>query len=144
MSILLNLKTDLFFDKPLVLSKLSKTERKVLSKQGAVVRTTARGSIRRRKKSAKPGQPPSAHGDLIKKILFQYEPSTNSVIVGFMKLNAKTGTGTAMTVPELLEGGGTAKSPRTGESVIYPAFPTMGPALQVEQPKFAEMWRDTL
>jgi len=49
----------LFFDREAVTSRVDPATRKVLSKFGAFVRRTAKGSIRRRRKAAPPGSPPS-------------------------------------------------------------------------------------
>ena len=47
----------LFFDREAVTSRVDPATRKVLSKFGAFVRRTAKGSIRRRRKAAPPGSP---------------------------------------------------------------------------------------
>jgi hypothetical protein len=74
--------TKLFFDKKAVRDKVDAGTRRVLSKFGAFVRRTARGSIRKRKKPSPPGQPPSSHVGLLKKfIFFGYEPAKRSVVI---------------------------------------------------------------
>lgn len=89
-----------FFDTAAVLAKLSEGERRVLSKYGAFVRIDARRSIRSRKKSAAPGQPPSSHeGSLKRLIFFAYDSVSRSVVIGPVPF--KRGT-----VPSLLEYGG--------------------------------------
>ena len=60
----------LFFDRQAVTSRMDPAKRKVLSKFGAFVRRTAKGSIRRRKKPAPPESPPSSHTGLLKKFIF--------------------------------------------------------------------------
>jgi hypothetical protein len=135
-----------FFDRSNLRKKIDAATRRALSKAGSFIRTRARSSIKRRKKSSKRGEPPSAHTGLIKKILFAYEPSNKSVVVGFEKLNAKPAgqTGTSKTVPELLEFGGSGKLWRTGKAATWEAFPTMGPALQAEAPNFPDLFSNSL
>jgi hypothetical protein len=54
-----------------------------LARFGALVRTKARRSIRKRKRSSKPGEAPSGHeGSLKKYIYFAYEPTRGSVVIG--------------------------------------------------------------
>lgn len=157
-----------FFDSEKVIKATSKAERKVLSKFGAFVMTTARRSMRKRKKSSEPGQPPSAHVGLIKKFLyFVWDAEKKSVVIGPALLN---GTKSRDTLT-LMEHGGTAsrrfavvkqekgKKGRGNKSgatrlisapwakpqqVKYPARPFMRPALSTNLPKLPEMWRDSV
>lgn len=72
-----------FFDRAAVLSAVSAAERRVLAKFGAFVRRRAKSSIRKRKRSAPPGSPPSSHrGDLRRLIFFGLDPVSRSVVVG--------------------------------------------------------------
>lgn len=80
-----------FFDKEAVLSRVDAAKRKKLSRAGAMVRKTARRSMRRRKKPSQPGSPPSAHskspdhprGALLKeRLFFAYDDPHDSVVVG--------------------------------------------------------------
>jgi hypothetical protein len=131
--------TKLFFDKKAVTSKTDRATRKVLSRFGAFVRRTARSSIRKRKKPAPPGSPPSSHIGLLKKfIFFGYEPQKRSVVIGPVQLTQK-GRGEA---PRLLEHGGTGTVRK--KRVRYQARPFMVPAFEKEQPKLPAMWRDSV
>ena len=69
---------DFFFDRQAVKGRMTKANRKALSKAGAFIRRRARSSLRRRKKSSEPGRPPSVHTSdrvaTLKNILFAYEP----------------------------------------------------------------------
>ncbi|MBI1372480.1 MAG: hypothetical protein GC159_06935 [Phycisphaera sp.] len=131
--------TKLFFDKKAVTSKTDRATRKVLSRFGAFVRRTARQSIRKRKKPATPGSPPSSHIGLLKKfIFFGYEPQKRSVVIGPVRLSQK-GRGEA---PALLEHGGTGKVRR--KRVRYRPRPYMGPAFEKERPQLPAMWRDSI
>jgi len=131
--------TKLFFDKKAVTSKTDRATRKVLSRFGAFVRRTARQSIRKRKKPAPPGSPPSSQIGLLKKfIFFGYEPQKRSVVIGPVQLTQK-GRGEA---PRLLEHGGAGKVGK--KRVRYRPRPFMGPAFEKEQPKLPAMWRDSI
>jgi hypothetical protein len=133
----------LFFDRQAVISKVDAASRKVLSKFGAFVRRSAKSSIRKRKKPAPPGSPPSSHTGLLKKfIFFGYDTDARSVVIGPTRLNQK-GRGEA---PPLLEYGGKATLTRRGKRkrTTYKARPFMGPAFKKEQPKLPAMWRDSV
>lgn len=130
-----------FFDAQKVIDATDKAERQVLSKFGAFVRRTARTSIRKRRKTSKPGSPPSSHTGLLKRnIFFAYEKSRNSVVIGPISLN-KSGD-----APELLEYGGRATRRINGKSrrVTYKPRPYMGPAMAANLPALPGMWADSI
>lgn len=63
-----------FFDRALVQQKVAAAERKVLSWFGAFVRQRAKTSIKKRKGTSPPGQPPHSHVGLLRKfVLFAYD-----------------------------------------------------------------------
>ena len=133
----------LFFDRQAVISRVDTATRKVLSKFGAFVRRTAKGSIRNRQRPAPPGSPPSSHTGLLKKfIFFGFDPDAKSVVIGPTRLDRR-GRGDA---PSLLEHGGATTLVRRGkrERATYAARPYMGPAFEKEQPKLPAMWRDSV
>ncbi len=133
----------MFFDKQAVTRKVDKATRRVLSKFGAFVRRGARSSIRPRKRSSAPGQPPSSHTGLLKKfIFFGYEPQQRSVVIGPVRLS-QNGRGRA---PSLLEYGGTDTLRRNGKRVRahFRERPFMGPAFLKEQPKLPAMWAGSI
>lgn len=131
--------THLFFDSAKVTSSVDKGTRKVLSKFGAFVRRTAKGSIRKRKKSAPAGQPPSSHtGHLKKFIFFGYEPQKKSVVIG-PALLTDNNRGDA---PSVLEYGGRTKIKK--KNVTISARPFMGPAFEKEKPLLPSMWKDSV
>ena len=133
----------LFFDSPKVVRAVDRTTRRVLSKFGALVRRTARSSIRKRKRISEPGSPPSSHSGLLKKfIFFGYDPAKRSVVIGPERLTQR-GRGEA---PHLLEYGGTGSVQRKGKRrrAKVRARPFMGPAFEKEEPKLAAMWRDSI
>jgi hypothetical protein len=135
--------TRTFFDRKAVISKVDAASRKVLSKFGAFVRRSAKSSIRKRKKPAPPGSPPSSHTGLLKKfIFFGFDPDRRSVVIGPTRLNQR-GRGEA---PPILEYGGTTTLKRRGKRkrTTYKARPYMGPAFEKEQPQLPAMWRGSV
>lgn len=149
-----------FFDREIVEKAIGRAAKKNISKAAAFVRTRAKGSLRRRKKPSKPGQPPSVHSTdsnaTLRKILFAYNADTQSAVVGPVKLNGRT----SYIVPQVLEKGGspTVRQKRVGKSwvaagrrvrpgqptrtrsVRIEARPFMRPALEHEYPKFPGLW----
>ncbi len=136
-----------FFDRQAVMNATTRAERKVLSKFGAFVRTSARSSIRKRKKPAAPGQPPSSHTGLLKRnIFFAYEPDKTNVVIGPIRLNAKN-----TNAPETLEHGGTTtvvrrdrRGKRIKRRVQVDARPFMGPAAEKERSKLPTLWANSI
>jgi hypothetical protein len=137
---MLNVKFSGFFDRPEVVKRVRDGTKSVLSRAGAFIRTRARSSIRKRNRSAEPGQPPSDHGGWLKKLLFfAYDAATHSVVVGPLLFRKQSPT-----APLLLEEGGTVKHWRTGEPATYSAFPYMKPAMEAERPKFPELFTNSI
>ena len=133
----------MFFTSKAVLSVTDRATRRVLSKFGAYVRRAAKSSIRKRKAISSPGSPPSSHTGLLKRfILFGYDPSKRSVVIGPLRLT-RGGRGDA---PRALEEGGTTQVVRRGrkERVKIKARPFMGPAMEKEKPKLPQMWRNSV
>jgi len=131
----------LFFDRQKVVRAVDKAKRAVLSKAGAFIRTAARTSIRKRKGSAPPGSPPHSHVGLLRRfILFGYDRTSDSVVVGPVKLNKPT------EAPRVLEHGGTttvtkfSRGRRRKRRVRIKARPFMGRALEKERPKLPKLW----
>lgn len=135
-----------FFDRAIT-NGVDKARKRVLSKIGAFVRRTAQFSLRSRKKVSKAGDAPHSHGrKLLRKfIVFVYEPSNDSVIIGPARLNAKIGN-----APEALEKGGTSviltgrRGNRVERKVEIAKRPYMKPAFDKEEPKFLAMWKDSV
>ena len=102
----------LFFDRPAVRNAVDRAQRRVLSRFGAYVRRGARSSIRKRKRPAPPGSPPSDHtGRLKRNIFFVYEPVKSSVVIGPARLSGSTDA------PETLEHGGVVTLKRRGRRI---------------------------
>ena len=141
MSISFDMK-ELFFDRKAVMSAADRATRKVLSKFGAFVRQTAKQSIRKRKKPAPPGQPPSSHSGLLKKLIFfGYEPQKRSVVIGPARLREPVGD-----APHALEHGGMSAViiGKRKRNVKIAARPFMVPAFEKETSKLPSMWRDSI
>jgi len=146
----------MFFDRKAVTSRVDKATRRVFSRFGSFVRSTARKSIRKvsgkKKLPSKPGQPPkSRKGHLKRFILFGYDADRRSVVIGPKAL------GSSPTAPEALEYGGTSrvnvwtgkwlgrgKPERARKNVNIRARPYMGPAFERELPQLPQMWRDSV
>ncbi len=144
----------MFFDSKPVMKALNTAARKVLSKFGAFIRTSARSSIRPAKGPSKPGSPPHGHGaQLLKKfIYFGFDTSTRSVVIGPERLGGED-KGEA---PSVLEHGGRAvmkgyplsatdrrKYPR-GKKIIIQKRPYMNPALEKNIDLLPPMWRNSV
>ena len=79
-----------FFDRPAVLKKLKKKKLNALKKAGALSRRIIRNKPRRRKRKSRPGEAPSVHAKskfaTLRNVLFAYDPSTDGVVVGPVKI----------------------------------------------------------
>jgi len=134
-----------FFDRAKVKRAMNRKQRGVFMKFGAFVRRRAKSSIRKRKRVSQPGQPPSSHTGLLKRmIFFGYDQLNESVAIGPVKLNQKTGN-----APESLEFGGQsstldvgAKGKRRRRTFKIEPRPFMRPAFKIEQEQsLPAMWR---
>jgi phage gpG-like protein len=128
----------MFFDRAKIKQKVDARTRKVLSKFGAFVRQTSRRSIRKRKRSSRPGHPPSSHiGTLKRFIFFGYDEHHRSVIIGPVIAPGKKGK-----APATLEYGGRVALPK--KNVKIEARPYMNPAFEKELPKVPGLWADSI
>jgi|SRR5581483_6214999 len=139
MSQFVDIKFSMFFDREKVKRKVKDGTKSSLSKMGAFVRQRAKTSIRPRKKSSVPGQPPSSHaGQLRDRIFFGYDERSESVVIGPTLFKQESPT-----APHLLEFSGTTTGPH-GEPRRYRKFPFMEPALQKEQDKFPGLFEGSV
>ncbi|MEO0586371.1 MAG: hypothetical protein AAF078_01905 [Planctomycetota bacterium] len=136
----LDLKTSFIVDTRKVLAAMDKAKRRSLARGGALVRTIARRSIRKRRGISEPGRPPSSHSGELRLIFFGYDEAADAVVVGPIRF--RSAASAADRVPTLLEQGGVVV--REGEPVEYDERPFMGPAVETAAPRLAEMFRDTL
>lgn len=134
----------MFFDRPRVVAAVDRAKRKTLSRGGAFIRQSARSSIRKRKGSAPPGKPPHSHeGSLRRLILFGYDRSTDSVVVGPVGFRKST-------APNVLEFGGRTVITRrvrgqlVRRRVKIAERPYMGPALAKEKDKLPKTWANSV
>ncbi len=134
----------MFFDRPRVVAAVDGAKRKALSRSGAFIRQSAKTSIRKRKGSAPPGKPPHSHeGSLRRLILFGYDRSTDSVVVGPVGFRMST-------APNVLEFGGRTVITRrvrgrlVRQRVKIAERPYMGPALEKEKPKLPKAWANSV
>lgn len=101
-----------------------------LGRAGALVRTVARRSLRRRgvkKLPSRPGQPPKTTGPLKRSILFEVEKDKSAVVIG-PSSDIVDDVGTAH------EFGGQFRG------VQFPKRPFMGPALIKVTPQLPRLW----
>ncbi len=143
---MVNITTKMFFTTKAVTRSVDRATRAVLSKAGAFVRQRARSLIRPRKRSARPGEPPSSRTGLLRRfIYFGYEPTRKTVVIGPAKLHRRSPYGDT-TVPEVLEVGGTVTvgTGKHKETRRYRGHPYMGPALEAEKSKFPTLWRNSV
>ncbi len=131
-----------FFDEETINRAVDKARVKGLSGAGAFVRTRAQSLIKkapyesrkrrgakrisRRRASSRPGRPPYSQTGLLKRwILFGYDKSTDSVVIGPALINKSSGA------QRILEFGGVAEMSDGSKKRIEPR-PYMGPALAAE------------
>jgi len=144
----------MFFDKAPVIRAVNAAHRRNLARAGALVRVTARRSIRKRKKTSQPGQPPSSHtGHLRNLIFFGYDQAHRTVVVGPRPYKQR---GNRQTGAQVLEYGGRIRArrwqaARRGQRAgwqnqiwNYRPRPYMRPALAKTQDQIAEIWRDSV
>lgn len=140
----------MFFDRPAIQRAIDRATARALNRSGAMIRLTARRSIRRRKKPSMPGQPPSSPtGILRESILYGFDPRQRSVVAGPALRRSGAGDGgTARTVPALLEGGGRVrrrgKRGERGKTLRYQPRPFMGPAFRKIRSRLPRKWANSV
>jgi hypothetical protein len=131
----------LFFDSPAVIAAVDTATRKVLNRIGGMLRLTARRSIKKASTHSavsKPGKPPLSHTGLLKNyIWYSFDPQNSSVVVGPVALKAK-----GKDVPHTLEYGGKTKV--KNRNVHIAPRPFMAPSLNVNAPKMAALWKNSV
>ena len=133
---------EMFFDRQIVIDDMDRKTHSVFSKFGAFVKVRARTSIRKRKTSSKPGDPPRSHTGLLRRMIFNLWSSiTRSVIIGPEKVIGKIGD-----APHALERGGrTEVRVTTGarrRRIRIKQRPFMGPAFKTEKKGLDKLWAD--
>ncbi len=122
-------------------SELNAEQLAAYKRRSAIAKAKGQPRPRRPLQSSKPGQPPRSRLGLLKKfILFGYDSSSRSVVVGPARLNGVVGGPQAL---EALEEGGQTRTPQ-GQTVSIKARPFMGPAYAKESPKLPAMWANSV
>lgn len=157
-----------FFDRKAVTDHTDKVTRKVFSRFGAFVRQRARTSIRQaprvnvatgrvvrgrrargvetRAAISQPGKPPFSHTGLLRQfILFGYDKSRKSVVIGPAALNARVNEDGKRATQLLEYGGSTIVMGRRGpRRDYYEPRPYMTPAFETEKQRLPEAWQYAL
>jgi len=107
---------DFFFDRENVRKRLRKKKLNALKKAGALSRKIIRRKPRKRKRKSRPGETPSVHTDskfaTLKNVQFAYDPSSDGVVVGPIKIGSENAEPGAVPAPQALEyGGGSTANP---------------------------------
>ena len=101
---------DFFFDRENVRKRLAKKKLNALKKAGALSRKIIRRKPRKRKRKSRPGETPSVHTDskfaTLKNVQFAYDPSSDGVVVGPIKIGSENTEPGAVPAPQALEYGG--------------------------------------
>ena len=118
-----------------VLTKADKATRRAFHRWGGLVRTIAKRSIRKSKKSAEPGQPPRSHSGELRNLIFYALTPDNEAVVGPLPFGKEPAAG-------LLEHGGMVT--RDGKQVRYSPHPFMQPALEESEDKVPDMFRNSI
>lgn len=134
-----------FLNDPRFLKAVEKAKKKNLIAQGALVRTIAKRSMRKRKGPASPGSPPNVHsGELKKLLVFSWDQQSESVVVGPAWFNGSP-------VPSVLEHGGTSMRTvrvkgggRKRMPARIEARPYIQPAVDKAQERYPDIWRDSI
>ena len=133
-----------------VVIKAGQEAAEVIGKKfGAYVMTTAKQSIRKRKKTSAPDDPPgNKSGTLKKNIVFAYDTATRTVAIGARLLPGRTDA------PEALEQGkntprrvwvGKGKDQkRVKKTVRIEARPFMLPALEKRISELPQLWQNAI
>lgn len=156
-----------FFDRAAVMSYLDKKTLRAFSKFGAYVRTNAARRIRKRKRPSRAGESPTNQtGWLRRWIMFFYDASRRSVVIGPLRTNQRNVTASDGTpAPGVLEHGGDLKiveiqkfpggpwsridarsrrrnagKPIRNRLAKVAARPFMQPAFDQERTKLAQLW----
>ncbi len=121
-----------WFDPEYVQRKANQGCFKSLNHAAAAIRITARRSIRRNRKESPVGTPPhTRRGQLKRGLLYNVDRAKLTAVIG----PAYTFVGKSGSAHEL---GGEYFGRK------YPARPFMGPALQANLHRVAQMWRDSV
>lgn len=143
-----------FFDRTVIKDATDAAKRRNLSKTGAFIRQSAKSSIRQRKGTSRPGQPPSSHvGTLRDLIFFAYDRASDSVVIGPELVAGSGGNpitatlefGGRIVLRHVLQTSGRSLLTRIiGASATIKPRPYMGPAMRKELPGFVSIWKASI
>lgn len=127
---------------------VARAEYRIHSRFGAFIRSDARRSIRNRKRPSRPGEAPTNQTGLLKgNIFFVVERDMHNVVIGPALLSGKKQY-LNLTIPEVLEKGGTVAVPARRKVKAHTANfgprPYMGPAFDKNLPTLPALWRDSV
>lgn len=119
--------------------QLTEEERTKLRIRQEIAKRTGKPQPARPLLPSKPGEPPRVITGLLKKFTyFVFDPATQSVLVGPVKLNQKSDG-----VPEALEYGGRSTNAK-GEQIQIDARPWMTPANAIAMKQLPGMWANSV
>jgi hypothetical protein len=99
-----------FFDRVEVQRRLKTKRLKAMRSAGAYARKLIRNKPVRRKRKSRPGEPPTVHTKdkyaTLRNVQFAYSPSSDSVVVGPVKIGSVNAEPGQQVAPETLEYGG--------------------------------------
>jgi hypothetical protein len=128
-----------FFDRSAVEKAVDRAKIRQMSKAGSFVRRSARQSIRKSDASSAPGQAPKSHTGILKDfIFFQYDKSSDSVVVGPARLNGRV----TRDAPSVLEYGGHVNI--FGKRRNIQPRPYMVPAFKENEAQIANIFKDSV
>jgi len=144
-----------FFDKQAVKDRVDEATRRNLATFGSWVRRSAQHLIRKRKRPARPGQPPTSQTGLLKRfIFFAYDIEKRAVVIGPVRLPSQTGEappaleyGGATTIRARVfrrRGGQNRRVQKDVRKIDIQPRPYMGPALKQNESKLPAVWRDSV
>lgn len=158
----LTVKTQISVDYAAVAKSVGVARRRALKRIGYEVRQQAVGILKEGDDSAKPGEAPKLHpkSRLPKGTLYQYDQSTESVVIGPRVYAAAKSKTYPVPMPQLVQAGGTIRLPeRKGttvfkgkrrrvmlkaKTVTYAEHPLMVPALEKAMPGIPAKLKDII
>lgn len=121
------------------IGQLTEEERKNLRIRQEIAKRTGKPKPARPLLPSKPGEPPRVITGLLKKFTyFVFDPATQSVLVGPVKLHQKSDG-----VPEALEFGGRSTDTK-GRPITIKARPWMTPANAIAMKQLPGMWANSV
>lgn len=119
--------------------EMTEDERKSFRTRQRIAKQEGKPAPKRPFMPSRPGEPPRVITGLLKKFTYYvFDPASESVLVGPVKLNQKSSD-----VPEVLEYGGRSTNAR-GQRIRVDARPWMTPANQAALQQLPGMWTNSV